>query len=44
MHKDVGYVFEFEDQDSDGEGYKGDDEPDYMPMRIRKTGNEPRET
>ena len=44
VHKDVEYDFEFEECDSDGEGYKGDEVPDLMPDRPRKTGKEPRET
>ena len=31
VHKDVEYDFDFEECDSDGEGYKGDDVPDLMP-------------
>ena len=44
VHKDVEYDFDFEECDSDGEGYKGDDVPDLMPNRPTKTGNEPRDT
>ena len=44
VHKDVQFDFDFEECNSDGEGFKGDDEPDLMPFRPRKKGNEPKET
>jgi hypothetical protein len=44
VHQDVQFDFDFEECDSDGEGYKGDDVPDLMSDRPRRTGKEPRET
>ena len=44
VHRDVEFDFDFEERDSDGEGYKGDDVHDLMPFRVMKTRNEPRET